>query len=69
MQAIHLDRVEAINQAFTPAEDKIQQARDVIAAFDTSPSLGSLQFNGRMIDKPHLKLARRMVDVAAEETV
>jgi len=69
MLAIHPDQVETINQAFTPTKDEIQEAREIIAAFDASPSLGSLQFNGRVIDKPHLRSARRMVSGAGEETV
>jgi citrate lyase subunit beta / citryl-CoA lyase len=67
MLAIHPGQVETINLAFTPTQAEIQEARDIIAAFDASPGVGSLQFNGRMIDKPHLKLARRMLGIAAEE--
>lgn len=64
MLAIHPGQIETINRAFTPSRDEIQEARDIVAAFDASPGTGSLQFNGRMIDKPHLKLARRILDGA-----
>jgi len=67
MLAIHPGQIEIINRAFTPGEDEIQEARDIIAAFDSNPGIGSLQFNGRMIDKPHLKLARRVVGGATND--
>ena len=66
MLAIHHEQVETINRAFTPSEDEVRQARDIVAAFDASPGIGSLEFNGRMIDKPHLKRARRLLGIASE---
>lgn len=68
MLAIHPDQVETINLAFTSTPDEFQDARDIVAAFEANPGFGSLQLNGRMIDKPHLKLARRMLGFGAEES-
>ncbi len=68
MLAVHPDQVEAINQAFTPTGDEIQEARDIVAAFDAAPGTGSLEFNGRIIDKPQLRLARRMIGAAGNDT-
>jgi citrate lyase subunit beta/citryl-CoA lyase len=67
MLAIHPDQVGIINRAFTPSPEEIQEARDIVAAFDASPDLGSLEYKGRMIDKPRLRLARRMLGISAED--
>jgi len=59
MIANQADRVAAINEAFAPSKDELRDARDIVAAFDNSPVTGVLSFQGRMIDKPQLKQARR----------
>ncbi|WBH17391.1 HpcH/HpaI aldolase/citrate lyase family protein [Sphingomonas radiodurans] len=61
MLAIHPTQVAVINQAFTPSEAELTHARAVIAAFDANPTAGALQLNGKMIDAPHLKSARRLL--------
>lgn len=62
MMAIHPAQCEIINQAFTPSEAEIAFAKDIVAAFEASPHAGALQLDGRMIDAPHLKQARRLLD-------
>ncbi len=61
MLAIHPTQVAVINQAFTPSEAEITHARAVIAAFEANPGAGALQLDGKMIDAPHLKSARRLL--------
>jgi citrate lyase subunit beta/citryl-CoA lyase len=61
MLAIHPSQVPIINRAFSPSEAELIHARAVVQAFAASPSAGALQIDGRMIDQPHLKLARRML--------
>lgn len=61
MMAIHPVQVAVINAAFTPSDSEIAQARAIIAAFDANPGTGALQLDGKMIDAPHLKLARRII--------
>jgi citrate lyase subunit beta/citryl-CoA lyase len=61
MMAIHPSQVAVINAAFTPSEAEIARARAVVAAFDANPGAGALQLEGRMIDAPHLKAARRVL--------
>ena len=39
-------------------------ARAVVAAFEAEPDAGALQIKGRMIDAPHLKQARRLLELA-----
>jgi citrate lyase subunit beta/citryl-CoA lyase len=64
MFAVHADQVATINSAFTPGEEEVQEARAIIAAFETNPHAGSLPFGGRMIDRSHLALAQRLVTLA-----
>ncbi len=64
MMAIHPAQVAVINAAFTPSEAEIAHAQAVIAAFAAHPDAGVLQLDGKMIDAPHLKQARKIIDLA-----
>jgi citrate lyase subunit beta/citryl-CoA lyase len=64
MMAIHPDQVPVINDAFTPSEAELAHARAVIAAFEASPGAGALSLDGRMIDRPHLIQAQRILSLA-----
>lgn len=57
--AIHPDQVAPINAIFTPTETEVAHARAVIAAFDGAAGVASL--DGMMLDKPHLKLAEKVL--------
>jgi citrate lyase subunit beta/citryl-CoA lyase len=63
--AIHPDQVEAINAAFTPTEAEVEHARKVIAAFAAAPDAGVTSLDGRMIDRPHLLQAQRLLASAS----
>ena len=67
MMAIHPDQVAVINAAFTPSEAEVEHARRIVAAFAASPGAGALSLEGRMIDRPHLVQAQRILSSAAEE--
>ena len=60
--AIHPDQVAIIHEVFTPSEagDRLV-ARRVIETFESNPASGVLTLDGKMLDKPHLTLARRML--------
>jgi citrate lyase subunit beta / citryl-CoA lyase len=62
MMAIHPDQVEPINRAFTPDAADIAWAEKIVTAFTASPDNGVIQLEGRMLDLPHLKLARRILE-------
>ncbi len=64
MMAIHPTQVTAINGAFTPTEAEVAHAQEVVARFDADPSLGVVQLGGKMIDRPHLKIARTILSRA-----
>lgn len=57
--AIHPDQVGPINAVFTPSESEVAHARAVIAAFDGAAGVASL--DGKMLDKPHLVLAEKVI--------
>lgn len=61
MLAIHPTQVAVINDAFTPNEAELAHARAIVAAFAANPGAGALQLDGKMIDAPHLKGARRLL--------
>ena len=61
MLAIHPAQIEVINQAFTPSEHDLAEARAIVDAFKANPGSGTLQIDRRMIDMPHYKLALRVL--------
>ena len=67
MLAIHPSQVEVINSAFLPSEEEIERARRVVALFDEHPTAGALALDGKMIDRPHLVQAQRLLRLAACE--
>lgn len=64
MLAIHPDQVPVINAAFSPSAEQLAEARRVVAAFAASPGAGAVQLDGRMLDRPHLQAARRLLEMA-----
>jgi citrate lyase subunit beta/citryl-CoA lyase len=59
--AIHPAQLATINEVFSTSAEEREWAERVIAAFATSPDAGTLALDGKMIDKPHLVLARRLL--------
>lgn len=62
MMAIHPAQVPVINQAFTPSAKELAEAQAIVDAFAANPGKGALRFAGRMIDAPHLKQAKRLLE-------
>jgi citrate lyase subunit beta/citryl-CoA lyase len=62
--AIHPAQVGAINAAFTPSAAEVENARAIVEAFEAQPDAGVLSVDGRMVDRPHLVQARRVLDRA-----
>ena len=63
--AIHPDQVAVINAAFSPSAEDIAHAEAIVAAFEAEPNAGVLSVGGRMVDRPHLLQARRVLERAA----
>jgi citrate lyase subunit beta/citryl-CoA lyase len=64
MLAVHPDQVGPINAAFTPSGEEIAHARRIVAAFEAAPGAGVVGVEGKMADLPHLRQARRVLDLA-----
>ena len=60
--AIHPAQVPVINAAFAPSDSEIHHAIEVIAAFEAHPEAGTLSVGGKMVDRPHLMQAKRVVE-------
>lgn len=67
--AIHPDQVAVINAVFTPSATEIAHAQAIVAAFAANPGAGVASLHGKMIDKPHLKLAERVLARAQSAAV
>ncbi len=59
--AIHPDQVATINRAYAPSEAEVAHARKIVAAFEANPGAGALSVDGKMVDLPHLKAARKIL--------
>lgn len=64
--AIHPAQSRVINDAFTPGEDEIAHARRVVELFEANPGVGTVGLDGRMLDMPHLKQARTLLELAGQ---
>ena len=62
--AIHPAQVEPINAAFTPSAEEVAHARAIMDAFEADPNAGVLSVSGRMVDRPHLTQAERVLSRA-----
>ena len=60
--AIHPAQVPIINAAFTPSDDDIREAEEIVAALEAHPDAGVLSVGGKMVDRPHLIQARRVLE-------
>ena len=66
MLALHPAQVAIINAGFTPSAAEIAKAEVIVAAFADEPQAGVLRLDGRMIDRPHLVQAQRILAMRRE---
>jgi citrate lyase subunit beta/citryl-CoA lyase len=71
-------QIKIVQEVFTPTEKEIDNAREVVAAIREAEKNGAgvISMRGRMIDKPIVERAKRVLDLAqavgrirAEETI
>ena len=62
--AIHPDQVPVIHRAFTPSADEVAHAKRVVQVFADNPGAGTIGLDGKMVDRPHLKQAERILAMA-----
>lgn len=63
--AIHPAQLAPINAAFTYSDAQREWARRVVAAFAAAPDSGAVSLDGKMIDRPHMRLAQRVLNEEA----
>ncbi len=66
---LHPDQVEEANKSFSPSEEEIEYAKNVIAAFEKAEAQGHAAItmdNGKFIDYPVVSRARRVLELAAK---
>jgi citrate lyase subunit beta/citryl-CoA lyase len=59
--AIHPAQVPVINAAFTPSVEAVRQSASIVAAFEAAGNPGVVGIDGKMYDRPHLRLAERLL--------
>lgn len=62
--AIHPAQVAVINETFTPSRAAVVRAQAVVHAFSAADAPGVIAIDGKMYDRPHLRLAKRLLDRA-----
>jgi len=65
--AIHPAQVAVINAAFSPSADDIAHSEAIVAAFEAEPNAGVLSVGGKMVDRPHVIQAIRVLERAARK--
>ena len=64
---IHPDQIGAVNDIFSPTRDEVTMARRIVTAFERHADDGAAAVDGRMVDRPVLEQARRVLDRHGEE--
>lgn len=62
--AIHPAQVAVINDAYTPSRADIERAQRIVAAFEAAGGAGVAAIDGKMLDRPHLRAAQRVLERA-----
>jgi citrate lyase subunit beta/citryl-CoA lyase len=63
---IHPNQVALANRVFAPEEDELARARAIISAFaePANADKGAIQLDGRMVERLHAEMAKRVVALA-----
>jgi citrate lyase subunit beta/citryl-CoA lyase len=65
MLAIHPTQVDVINAAFTPSEEELATAQEIVDIFAANPGVGAIGYKGGMLDRPYLARAEMALKMAA----
>lgn len=58
---IHPGQVEPCNAVFAPSAQEVQEARDIVAAWDAGAGTGVVTHRGRMVEHLHVEIARQVI--------
>ena len=62
--AIHPTQIEVIHAAHAPTAQELEWARALVEAVPDGESSGAFLYQGRMVDAPLLRKARRIIEIA-----
>jgi citrate lyase subunit beta / citryl-CoA lyase len=63
---IHPKHVDVVNAAFLPTDEEISWSERIVKAFNDNPASGVVKIDGKMIDKPHLRAAEKILALRAK---
>ena len=66
MLAIHPAQIGVINKAFMPSSAELEHAERIVELFAANPGAGTIGMDGKMIDRPHLVQALRLLATARQ---
>ena len=66
MLAIHPAQIPVINAAFTPTDEEIAEAQEIVDVFAANPGVGAIGWKGGMLDRPYLARAERLLKQAGK---
>lgn len=61
---IHPGQIEGANAGFAPSAQAVEDARELIAAFEAGAGKGVVTHRGKMVEALHVESARRTLDIA-----
>jgi citrate lyase subunit beta/citryl-CoA lyase len=64
---IHPGQVGPCNDVFAPSEAEVQEARDIVSAWDEGAGRGVVTHRGRMVEHLHVEIARQVI--ATDEAI
>ncbi len=65
--AIHPDQVLPIHAGLAPDAHEVAHAQRIVDAFAQAGGAGAVQLDGKMVDKPHLTQALRLLQLAQKD--
>jgi len=65
--AIHPDQVLPIHAGLAPDAHEVAHAQRIVQAFAQADGAGAVQLDGKMVDKPHLTQALRLLQLAKRD--
>lgn len=66
MLAIHPAQIDVINKAFTPTDEEVAEAQEIVDVFAANPGVGAIGWKGGMLDRPYLARAERLLKQAGK---
>ncbi|MCL4424904.1 MAG: CoA ester lyase [Firmicutes bacterium] len=62
---IHPDRIPQLHRVFSPTLDEVQEAREIIQAYEEAVSrgVGAIKVRGKLVDYPIVNRARRVMEL------